>query len=277
MTDALPPRPGGPAGRQGEVLLEALREIAVRAAIADRIEPPSTEVLLHSIAEATVALFDAEAASIALYDAPTDRLVFRVAAGAAGQPAVGLSIRRDEGIAGYVFTSGQALGVSDVAQDPRWGRSAAEATGYTPRSLIAVPLVDDSGSLGVLEILDRKGDAGFGLRDIELASMFARQATTALRATRVERDVGALVAGTLVRLAASPPGTVVSATDALTADLRAAIGELDGDDEGRLWALADAVAAARTAAPAEIDLIVAVVDLLARRSGRENHARGGLG
>jgi GAF domain-containing protein len=259
------------------VLLEALREIAVRAAIADRIEPPSTEVLLHSIAEATVALFDAEAASIALYDAPTDRLVFRVAAGAAGQPAVGLSIRRDEGIAGYVFTSGQALGVSDVAQDPRWGRSAAEATGYTPRSLIAVPLVDDSGSLGVLEILDRKGDAGFGLRDIELASMFARQATTALRATRVERDVGALVAGTLVRLAASPPGTVVSATDALTADLRAAIGELDGDDEGRLWALADAVAAARTAAPAEIDLIVAVVDLLARRSGRENHARGGLG
>ena len=44
----------------------------------------------RSVAEATVTLFDAEAASIALHDAASDRLVIRVAAGTAGEGAVGL-------------------------------------------------------------------------------------------------------------------------------------------------------------------------------------------
>lgn len=246
-------------------LLLALEAVAARAAAADRLEPSGGEAVLRSVAEATVTLFDAEAASIALHDATTDRLVIRVAAGTAGDGAVGLSMGPSEGIVGYVFTTGQPLAVSDVAADPRFDRSAAQETGYVPRSILAVPLVDDGGTIGVLEVLDRRGDAGFGLHDIELASVFARQAAVAIRSSRVEREVGELLRLTLARLADG--GTGDGADEAVDAAVAAAVAGLD-DGDGSLWALADAVARARAAAPGEVTLVIEILDALARRAPR---------
>jgi GAF domain-containing protein len=246
------------------VILHALEEVAARAAAAGRLEPPGGEAVLRSVVEATVALFDAEAASIALHDPVTDRLVIRVAAGTAGAGAVGLSFVSSEGIAGYVFTTGQPLAVSDVGNDPRFDRSAAETTGYVPRSILAVPLLDDNGSIGVLEVLDRRGEAGFQLRDLDLASVFARQATVAIRASRVERDVAELLRLTLARLAAEPDAD----RDALDAAVGGIIATLDDTEGSRLWALADAVARARTAAPEQVALVVEILDALARRAAR---------
>jgi GAF domain-containing protein len=241
-------------------LLRALEAVAARAAVAGRLEPATDEAVLRSVADATVTLFDAEAASIALYDPAADRLVIRVAAGTAGEGAVGLALVPSEGIAGYVFTTGQPLAVSDVSADPRFDRSAAEGTGYVPRSILAVPLVDDGGTIGVLEVLDRRGDAGFGLRDIELAGVFARQAAVAIRASRVERDTGELLRTVLAALAAPDANP-----DDVEAAVAAAIVGLDDGDDG-LWALADAVARARAAAPGDVALVVDILDALARRA-----------
>jgi GAF domain-containing protein len=244
--------------------LRLLEEVAVRAAAAGRIEPPGGEAVLRSVVEATVALFDAEAASIVLHDPASDRLVIRVAAGTAGEGAVGLAFPSGEGIAGYVFTTGQPLAVSDVASDPRFDRVTAESTGYVPRSILAVPLLDDAGSIGVLEVLDRRGDAGFGLRDLDLASVFARQATVAIRASRVERDATELLRLALARMA-SDPGLQGETLDAAVAWIATS---LDADDDARLWALADAVARARHAAPDQVALVVEILDALARRAAR---------
>ena len=246
------------------VILHALEEVAARAAAAGRLEPPGGEAVLRSVVEATVALFDAEAASIALHDPATDRLVIRVAAGMAGEGAVGLAFSSGEGIAGYVFTTGQPLAVADVASDPRFDRAAAERTGYVPRSILAVPLLDDAGSIGVLEVLDRRGDQGFGLRDLDLASVFARQAAVAIRASRVERDVTELLRLTLARLAADPEADA-AALDAAVAEITLG---MDDDEGARLWALADAVARARGAAPDQVALVVEILDALARRGSR---------
>ena len=60
--------------------VEAVRAIALRLEAGRRLAPPTTTLLLRSIVEATVALFDAEASSIALYDAASGQLVFQVAA-----------------------------------------------------------------------------------------------------------------------------------------------------------------------------------------------------
>jgi len=246
------------------VILHALEEVALRAAAAGRLEPPRGEAVLRSVVDSTVALFDAEAASIAIHDAASDRLVIRVAAGTAGEGAIGVAFPSSEGIAGYVFTTGQPLAVSDVAADPRFDRGAAERTGYVPRSILAVPLLDDSGSIGVLEVLDRHGDAGFGLRDLDLASVFARQATVAIRASRVERDTAELLRLTLARLAADPAGDRTALDEAVAAITTG----LDDEDGSSLWALADAVARARRAAPDQVALVVEILDALARRGSR---------
>jgi GAF domain-containing protein len=245
-------------------IARALEEVAARAAVAGRLEPPGGEAVLRSVVEATVALFDAEAASIALRDAASDRLVIRVAAGDAGAGAVGVAFPSSEGIAGYVFTTGQPLAVSDTSADPRFDRATAEATGYVPRSILAVPLLDDEGTIGVLEVLDKRGEAGFGLRDLDMASVFARQATVAIRASRVERDVAELLRVVLARLAADPDADAAT----LGAAVGDAVGALEADGDDRLWALADAVARARRAAPDQVALVVEILDALARRAAR---------
>lgn len=248
---------------------EALAAIGRRAEIARRLELGGTEAVLRSIVEAAVSLFEAEAASLALFDAPRNVLVFRVAAGAQGQGVVGLEIPPDRGLVGYVFSTGQALAVSDVARDPRFGRSFAEQTQYVPRSIVAVPLVDDRGTIGVLEVLDKRSEATFSIRDVELAGVFARQASVAIRASRVERDVAGLLGAVLGALAGeeAPP-------DGVAALVEAAVAEVGGPDDP-LWPLVEQVAALRRAAPEQLELVTALLAVLVRQAERDKGSRAG--
>ena len=251
--------------------LEAVRAIALRLEAGRRLAPPTTTLLLRSIVEATVALFDAEASSIALYDPALGQLVFQVAAGSQGDGVVGLAIGPDQGIAGYVFSTGLPLALSDAASDARFGRSAAEQTGYVPRSVVAVPLLDDEGSIGVLEVLDRRSQAAFDLRDIELAAVFARQAAVAIRASRLERDAASLLASALTAItvdgiAAGEPGAGDARdVDAIVAD---AVAMLAREEDGALWTLADEIARLRAADPGELDLVRELLGVLVRRAER---------
>ena len=261
-------RPLGPSAT------ELLQAIALRAETARRLHGESSRAVLRSVVEATVALFDAEAASIALYDASTDRLVFEVAAGEQGQGVIGLSIAPDQGIAGYVFRTGQSLALSDVERDARFGRAVAEKTAYLPRSIVAVPLVDGETTIGVLEVLDKRSAESFSLRDIELASVFARQAATAISAARVERDVASLLASTLRDLAGE--GAEQAAVDEIVSVATATLGR---DDDSRLWPLVEAVARVRSADPGQLELVAEILDALARQGQREQRVRrrsGGL-
>jgi len=248
---------------------EALAAIGRRAEIARRLELGGTEAVLRSIVEAAVSLFEAEAASLALFDAPRNVLVFRVAAGAQGQGVVGLEIPPDRGLVGYVFSTGQALAISDVARDPRFGRSFAEQTQYVPRSIVAVPLVDDRGTIGVLEVLDKRNEATFSIRDVELAGVFARQASVAIRASRVERDVAGLLGAVLGALAGdeAPP-------DGVEALVEAAVADVGGPDDP-LWPLVEQVAALRRAAPEQLELVTALLVVLVRQAERDGASRGG--
>jgi len=252
--------------RSDAALGAALRALAARVEAARRLSPPVGATMLRSIAEATVALFGAEAASIALHDPASGQLVFEIAAGEHGDGVVGLAIGAEEGVAGYVFSTGQPLALADVALDARFGRAAAEQTGYVPRSLLAVPLADDDGVLGVLEVLDKRGDAGFDLRDVELAGVFARQATVAIRASRLERDTASLLRAALSTTAAAPDNGDAGDADAIVS---AAIAGLGGDDATAvLWGLADDLARLRAGDPEELELVRELLAVVVRRAER---------
>ena len=243
-----------------------LEAIATRTEAARRLEAGSSEAVLRSIVEATVTLFQANAASIALYDPSANRLVFRVAAGEQGSGVLGLSIATDQGLAGYVFSTGQAIAISDVANDARFGRAFAARTGYIPTSIVAVPLVDEEGTIGVLQVLDKRDSNAFSLRDVELAAVFARQAAIAISASRVERDTATLLVEVARRLT-DGGGT---GADALVA---AAGAELARGDGTGLWGLVDAVARLRRADPAQMALVADLVGVLADHAERTGRAR----
>ena len=161
-----------------------------------------------------------------------------------------------------MFSTGQALALSDVAHDPRFDRSVAERTGYIPRSIAAVPLFDEQGTVGVLQVLDKRDSASFSLRDMELLGVFATQATSAISAARVQRDTGRLLDEVLRQIG---PGLTDAQVDALVG---AATRDLDADSESPFWHLAENVARLRTLTDRELDLVADILEVVAKHAER---------
>ena len=248
------PHSADDAARQGIV---ALREAALRATAAGRFLIHSEERLLQLIVDATVSLFDAEAASIALFERDPDRLEFRVASGARGADVIGLSVVPTEGIIGYVFSTGESVALSDITADPRFDREVAERTGYVPRSVAAVPLVSEEQVVGVLQALDKRSGETFSPRDMELLAAFAGQAGAAIAGTRVQHDLPTLLA---VSLAQIEPGLSDEQVQALVSQAAA---DLDEHAESPFWALVDRVSRLRDLGESELDLVVDILDVVA--------------
>jgi GAF domain-containing protein len=165
--------------------------------------------LLQSVVDVARAIFKAKASSILLHDTETDELVFEAVAGEGAETLIGQRFPSSTGIAGWVLVTRQPLVIEDVTEDPRFSKEVAESTGFVPKGLMAVPLLHDERSLGVLEVLDRPQRAQFSLVEMDLLGLFANQAAIALslleRARRAEAVLGESGegAGIVARLAAT--------------------------------------------------------------------------
>ncbi len=166
----------------------------LRAAVAAGVmgAEEAHRALLQSIVEVARAIFSAKASSIFLLDETTDELVFEAVSGEGEDHLVGMRIPSGTGIAGWVVSTRQPLVIDDLQNDPRHARAVAERTGYVPNSLMAVPLLNEERSLGVLQVLDRH-KSRFTLQQMDLLGLFANQAAIALdllqRARRAKQAV----------------------------------------------------------------------------------------
>jgi GAF domain-containing protein len=150
--------------------------------------------LLQATVEVARAIFAAKAATVFLYDDQTDELVFEAVAGMGAETLIGNRIPSSTGIAGWVLVTRQPLVLEDVTQDPRWGgQEIAERTGYAPNGLMAVPLIHDEDSVGVLQVLDRPQESRFSLQEMDLLGLFANQAAIALDLLRKTRRARAVL------------------------------------------------------------------------------------
>jgi GAF domain-containing protein len=150
--------------------------------------------LLTSVVEVARAIFHARASSIFLLDEKADELVFEAVAGEGSDTLVGKRFPSSTGIAGWVLVTRQPLVIEDVTADPRFGREAAESTGFVPKGLMAVPLLNEERSLGVLEVLDRPSDSRFSMQEMDLLTLFANQAAIALDLLQRARQAKAALA-----------------------------------------------------------------------------------
>jgi GAF domain-containing protein len=168
--------------------------------------------LLQSIVDVARAIFGARASSILLLDEESDELVFEAVAGEGSQELVGRRLPSSTGIAGWVLVTQQPIVLNDVQNDPRFSREAAAKTGYVPQGLMAVPLLYEEQSLGVLQVLDRPQRSHFSIQEMDLLGLFASQATIALHLLRSAKRAGSVLAGdsedvsVVARLAATVDG-----------------------------------------------------------------------
>jgi GAF domain-containing protein len=144
--------------------------------------------LLDAILESATGLLDAETSSLLLLDEATNELVFEVATGGS-ETLREMRIPATQGIAGWVMQHDQPVIVGDVSKDQRFSSSVDESSGFSTRSMLAVPLKIRDHKIGVVEVINKHGDAGFNDRDQEIATAFAAQAAIAIDNARLYRQL----------------------------------------------------------------------------------------
>ncbi|MFE9452201.1 GAF domain-containing protein [Streptomyces sp. NPDC006739] len=151
------------------------------------VQPTSTShdplalELLQSVVDVARAIFGAQASSVFLLDEEAGELVFQAVSGRGEDFLVGRRFPAGRGIAGWVAVSGEPIVVDDLTANQSFDRSLARSTEYVPDALMAAPLIHGDRVLGVLEVLDPAEQARSSLPELDLLSLFARQAATALR------------------------------------------------------------------------------------------------
>jgi GAF domain-containing protein len=217
-----------------------ITELAQLAAdLGPALRPRSEGDYLQSIVDTARLSLDAAACSIAVLSEDQDVLEFRAASGEGAEAVVGMRIPSTRGIAGWAVASGQSIAIEDVARDPRFAADIAEATGYVPASIMAMPLESERQTYGVIEVLDRRRAGGDGEEDMELLAAFARQATLAVETAQIFANLAQALLEGVAR--AMPSGELRTALERQVAEAPRARAELAGlalllHDLGRLGA-----------------------------------------
>ncbi|GAB4425667.1 MAG: hypothetical protein Kow0031_05270 [Anaerolineae bacterium] len=143
------------------------------------------QVLTRIVTEVTHML-NVEASSVLLLDEASGQLEFATSVHQDRRLNIPIRLNRDQGVAGWVMTHGQAIFLNNVAGDPRWYGEVE--TGFTTRSLLCVPLQMNGRTVGVLEALNKRPPGQFTHSDITLLSAFAASAAIAIENARLFQE-----------------------------------------------------------------------------------------
>jgi len=143
----------------------------------------ASEVLQRIIA-AVRRLFPPSDWSLLLVDPEQGDLVFELCVGEAADALLGKRVARGEGIAGWVAERQQPALVEDVHHDPRFARRFDAKSQFRTQSILAVPLVFQGQTLGVLELVSPEGAEPYTAEQLERLSPFADLAAVALANAR---------------------------------------------------------------------------------------------
>lgn len=215
-----------------------LRDALTRASATGTIGAPvGYEHLVHLIVATAADIVGAEAAALLLFDDRRHHLTLEAAYGAKTSPAKDFRIPSGEGVVGLVAMSGQSMAISEADQEVREHAKISQALGYTPESLLYVPLSFHDRVIGVLGVMDKRGaedkeDARFSVSDMEALAMFAHLAAVTVEQYRTETRLGSL----LVELVQAVDGVPDYDREGLTERARAFESHL-GRQHGYLSAL----------------------------------------
>ncbi|MBI4691009.1 MAG: GAF domain-containing protein [Nitrospirae bacterium] len=143
------------------------------------------DVLLENIMDSSLKITKADAGSILLTEG--DKLAFKVVRGREGSKLAGFSIPKSQGVAGWVANNGSAIRIDNTKNDNRFNPEVDRITGYNTNSILCVPLRLHSGTIGVLELINKKNGT-FTSDDEELISYFADQAAIAISRAKFYED-----------------------------------------------------------------------------------------
>jgi signal transduction histidine kinase/PAS domain-containing protein len=153
----------------------------VTAAFTSTLDFP---LLLRLVMEQVVELMKVEAGSLLLKE-ETGELTFAVVLGERRELLQGLRVAAEEGIAGWVASTGEALVIPDVSKHPMFSARVDALIGSETRSVLCVPVKTAERVLGVIQLINRIDRTPFGEADLALLSAIANHAATALESAQL--------------------------------------------------------------------------------------------
>jgi phosphoserine phosphatase RsbU/P len=151
------------------------------------------EDVLRLVLERAQQVARAEASSILLYNAATDRLEFEVALGEKGGVVQALrnkiTFAMGQGIVGTVAQTRRPEWVPDATTDPRVARNVDASVGFVTRNILCAPLLVRDRLIGVAEVMNLASPERCGPDDVEIFASFCRQVAIAIENARMHRDL----------------------------------------------------------------------------------------
>jgi diguanylate cyclase (GGDEF)-like protein len=143
------------------------------------------KTVLNIIMEKIRELVQSEAWSLLLVDEKTGELHCSVAVGEHADHLRQFNVKFGEGVAGWVAREGKPVVIHDVNEDPRFFNEMETDLGFKTRSILCAPLETRGKVLGVLEVINKKGEGGFTDRDLNLTTRLAGFAAVAIENARL--------------------------------------------------------------------------------------------
>lgn len=142
--------------------------------------------MLSKVVSEAAKMLQADRGTLFLNDERKNELFSRVASGG----SVGeIRMPNNIGIAGAVFTSGQAINIPHAYADLRFNPAFDRKTGYFTRSILCVPITNKTGkTIGVTQILNKRGGP-FTSEDQARLKAFTAQLAISLENAKLFDDI----------------------------------------------------------------------------------------
>ncbi|MCP4042301.1 MAG: GAF domain-containing protein [Gammaproteobacteria bacterium] len=165
---------------------ELLRHISALLDVSNKVSDTlSLDLLLPRLIEIITDSLSADRSTLFLHDPETDELFSRVSQG----DKIGeIRFPAHLGIAGSVFTSGEAVIIPDAYADPRFNQEIDRKTGYRTRNILCTPIKNKGRIIGASQVLN-KHDRNFDQEDLNLLEALTSQAAAALENARLYEKV----------------------------------------------------------------------------------------
>jgi signal transduction histidine kinase len=172
--------------RRRERELEAVRRIS--AALYSRSDPDDVDELERQVLQVATETVDSNDGTIYLHDPERRKLIYKYVIGGMADQLTGLETDDGKGVVGRVFQSKEGSITVDANADADHNRAFDERTGYVTLNIVTVPLLTMGGQcIGVMQVLNKR-DGAFDEDDLEVLTILAGQAASAIESARLYRD-----------------------------------------------------------------------------------------
>lgn len=174
---------------------EKLQRVIETIDVANVLTVPLKDSIVNLL-EISSESMNSEEASVLIRDGEEGDLRFLCAIGKVADQLIGLKVPAGKGIAGFVYSSGQPMTVSDTGQEEAFYAEVDKKTGFSTQTILATPLQYEGNIIGVLEYVNKIGEPpyeSFTPEEMDTAAIYAEAVASLVNAyesAKLFREMG---------------------------------------------------------------------------------------